>query len=287
MEMQNQNLMNVSTNPNPYSARLMIIFGIFLAVVFATLTPFQTIDMGDLQEGTGSLAQQAFYLCILTLFIGHSSRATWGHISRWFPYALILLLTWASLSVVWSADPAVSLRRVIFTGVVTLTIALVVQLLNYKQIFKVILFVTAALMIINLVSVFVVPEWAIHQSLSYIPGPPSWAGLYNHKNTAGLAAALTVIIWFCYWWQDKRNWWAVVISLVSIFFLYQTDSKTSLGLVLILLGFFLISRLLQRNFSKQSWMLVLIYFFMGVVIFIGWLTTAQEAQILRNVLGAG
>src|SRR6185312_13339116 len=172
-------------------------FGAFLLLVFVGLQPFAIRDPnvlvnGDmLAAGEGDLVRQMLYL----LF-----------------FAMIFI------------------RRVGLEVIVVLSVMLSVNALGADRAFRVLRLVLALVLIVNWLSIPIVPQ-AVHLADETDPSiVGDWRGLYFHKNITGAVCALSAMAFLYYAIRDKsRTDWILLIATLG--FLVMTRSKSSIGLL--------------------------------------------------------
>ncbi|HWA29826.1 MAG TPA: O-antigen ligase family protein [Rhizomicrobium sp.] len=212
-------------------------FAAFLLLVFVGLQPFAIRDPNVLAggetiaAGEGDLARQILYLLFFAIiFVTTIQREGWRAIDA-VPPVLALLLLWCGLSALWTeAPPMITIRRVGLEVVVVLSVMLSVNELGADRAFRVLRLVLALVLIVNWVSIPIVPQ-AVH-----LPGEtdPSivgdWRGLYFHKNITGAVCAVSAMVFLYYAIRDRsRIDWALLVATLG--FLVMTRSKSSMGLL--------------------------------------------------------
>jgi O-antigen ligase len=146
----------------------------------------------------------------------------------------IILLCWISLF--WAIEPSIAIRRLILTTMIIWIIFKSVEQGGYEITVSTIRTIFLITLVLNYASILITPA-AIHLEEDLIdPGLiGTWRGILPQKNFTGAVCALTILI-FTF---DAKRIKTVVRFLViigTLFFLYKTQSKTSLALLLIALG---------------------------------------------------
>lgn len=201
------------------------------------LGPAMTI-LGGNAEGAGNVGRQAGYLLVLLLAV--AAMRPLRHPERLLvvPWPLVVALGWCWLSLVWAIDPGVGVRRLILTTIVLWSAFALVRQIGYD---RTLLMVRAALILVliaNFATSLLFPVVGIHQVAEADGLAGDWRGMMAHKNIAGLACALTIIL-FAF---DRRKlpYWAMGAPIVGAgVFLILSNSKTSIGLIAaaLILGF--------------------------------------------------
>lgn len=211
-----------------YDWAAVIGMALFLIMVF--LGPLLTYRT-TLDGGADNSIRQIGYI----IASGLSFYAVRGNSQNWMAFAIplpiVLTMVWCWLSITWAVDFDNSLRRVFLTTIVICTVFWSVKATGYDRTLMIIRGALAILLVVNFVTVFVNPELGIHDD-----GPAQpifgqmWRGVMAHKNFAGAACAITIILFL--FDSDKMPAyykWGVLAG--SAVFLYATQSKTSAGMI--------------------------------------------------------
>jgi O-antigen ligase len=151
-----------------------------------------------------------------------------------FPILISLLLLWCLVSISWSAVPGIAVRRLLLTFIVMWSIFRSVDEVGYARTVTVLRIGLAAALLANFLAVALSPV-AVHQ-VNELADPKlvgNWRGFLPHKNWAGPLCSVTIILFLF----DTRllvgryRIAQVLILLGSGFFLYKTQSKTSMSLL--------------------------------------------------------
>lgn len=222
---------------HPVHLRLAIAVMVGL-LVLTLLGPAMTI-LGGSDEGAGNVGRQGGYLVVLVLTV--VAMRPLRHPERLLvvPWPLVVALGWCWLSMAWSIDPGVGVRRLILTSIVLWSVFALVRQIGYERTLLIVRYVLIVLLIFNFAISLLFPTMGIHQiteSESNLAG--DWRGIMAHKNQAGLICALTIIV-FCF---DRRKlpYWVMSAGIIGAgLFLVMTNSKTSIGLIVaaLTLGF--------------------------------------------------
>lgn len=210
-----------------------------LLVALVAVVPF-LLDSGPetaLSTGNGDFMRQGLYVATLAyVLVSQGLLYNPGRL-RVLPLSLVLLLAWCVCSVVWAIDPGIALRRVTLTVIVVFTIFLAVEAAGTSRTLLLLRWSFAAILVLNYLVVFASPL-GVHTTAGFDPSlAGNWRGLMLHKNTAGVACAFTILLWL---FTGKRSAIQWLIVAAAAYFLYQTQSKTSLGALAVSLVFGLI-----------------------------------------------
>lgn len=181
--------------------------------------------------GEGNPVRQAIYAAILIATVAGVRPQDWRRLVA-VPVPIVVALGWCWLSVFWSIDPGISVRRLVLTMLVIWTIFIGVRQIGSSATINI---VTAALigaLFANYVAVLLFPEFGIHQVNSDAGDDliGDWRGIMMHKNFAGATTAV-LIPFLCFGARRIPLSLRVLIGIAATVFLFFSQSKTSLGLV--------------------------------------------------------
>jgi O-antigen ligase len=175
------------------------------------------------------------------------------------PAGLLFLATYIALagcSVFWSVEPNTTVRRIIHEIMILVSIVLPIALSERRgRVFSDLFMCFAAVTVVNLVFVITHP-----------PTPIGHAGYYDHKNSLGVHAAISYIfaIYEIFKGSALRRAFAAVIAIISLFVLIVSQSKTSLGLaVLIPILGIAIAALVRKTAISPTW---LVFYFLSLIV---------------------
>lgn len=200
------------------------------------LAPLMTIGMSDntsQMDGEGTQTRQIAYI-LVAFFMMFSLRPVEDY-RRLFviPLPLLIGLGVCWISLVWAVEPNIALRRLILTTVVMWTLFAGVRRLAFEESMTIFRVVLLLLLVANYMAVLVKPEYAIH--LLDTPEERGligdWRGIMQHKNIAGATSAVAMIL-FIFDADRFNKWLRLGVIVAAAFFLVQSGSKTSSGMVL-------------------------------------------------------
>jgi O-antigen ligase len=151
---------------------------------------------------------------------------------------ILAMLGWICVSTAFSIEPAVSARRLIslfimFGGVVSV----LVLARDARQFAHVLGGSVLLVLLLCYLGLVLVPERAMHTALDLIEPEHagSWRGVYAHKNGAGAAMGLFVIVGLFWAAMGQRVLGTLVTVLAGVFLVF-TNAKTSVVLTPAALG---------------------------------------------------
>jgi len=206
----------------------------FLVLIFVGVSPFAvpggTVGVDPAASGAGDFVRQICYLTVFGVLVSTAvTQRGWRAFSA-IPLLLAVLLLWCALSTSWSLDPAVTFRRAVLVSVVAVSAFLAVEMIGARRSLQLLGYVLAGIVILNWVSLFLIPQ-AKHFANDAEPGVAGdWRGLYVHKNITGALCANSAII-FLYSAIKTRRLSNLLLCLAALGFLIGTASKSSIALL--------------------------------------------------------
>ena len=247
-----------------------LIFAVLIAAVAFSPSINLILGMGA-TVGDGSFARVLLYSLILLVAIGATVKKR-EKISWWpIPVGLTICILWFSASLLWSLNPAVGARRLALTIAVIWAVFALVRAIGPSNAFDVVRMVFAGIIVANYVAVFMFPQAGLtDDTYAWLAG--SWRGVLGEKNHAGAVCALTAVL-FLFDARHIRKWIRLAVVVATLYFLYRTESKTSLGLTVIAASFgFFVTR------YNPYYRLLAVVFFVCFLLFLmfGWITYRQS-----------
>jgi O-antigen ligase len=199
-------------------------------LMLVVLGPLLSFSPNHDNTGDGNAMRQISYLAVFiaTAVVAHKR----GTRLQGLPLTLVLALGWCWLSVTWAVDPVIAVRRLTLTTIVVLTVFFISRRLGYQATIRALRIALVAALLANYAAVFGWPEVGIHQlGPGEDPGlVGDWRGIAQHKNFAGPMCAFTVLLFALDAREIRRLLrWSVVVA--AGYFLFQTGSKTSMGIL--------------------------------------------------------
>lgn len=199
-------------------------------IVFALLLAFALLRPG-MEAGTFVTVQQAsqirsygyvgfFIAALISIFLSRDANRIIA-----VPWWLLPALAWCWLSLTWSATLGLALKRLSLTTVVIWLVFYCVRQMRYRIAIAVLRFILVTALAINFIAVFMFPDIGVH-SFSSPNALHQWRGLMGHKNVAGFASGLVVLLFL---FDAKRINITARVAIISsaLIFLGYTDSRTA------------------------------------------------------------
>jgi exopolysaccharide production protein ExoQ len=144
---------------------------------------------------------------------------------------LLVLVAWTLLSTLWSADPALTLRR---AGALACTTALGIYLgvrFTQRQMLHLLAIALAVAVLASAVVAIALPSVGVMQGLY----AGSWRGIFSHKNTLARTAVLSIVAFGCVFAAEpkRRKLGALAIMLVLPELLFSKSATGFLSVVIL------------------------------------------------------
>lgn len=209
--------------------RTILFLGVFF-LFWITTTPFPdlTVVINPADPRSDALYQAVtLLLCAALLFFGlrHPLK---GMILQ--PAGLLAaIFIWYIVVSILSLHPDVAVKRVILAALVCMNASIFLLLPRSERHFAAVLsLATLVMLAVAYGGVMVWPQYAIHTIGDFAERELAgdWRGQFSHKNiTAGV---MVIAVFFgLYAWSSRLRLRAVVIVLLSTYFLLKTGGKTS------------------------------------------------------------
>ena len=105
--------------------------------------------------------------------------------------ALVLLLLWAGISLVWSTTPEITLRREAAVSLTSLYGIYLALRFTTRGLLHFLAYTFLALLVVSILLVFFFPEWGLMMGYPY---EGAWRGIFVHKNVLGRIAAFGILV---------------------------------------------------------------------------------------------
>ncbi|NEU11271.1 O-antigen ligase family protein [Methylobacterium sp. BTF04] len=217
--------------------------GIMVAFWLIMLVGADPFLDGTAAENAASRAGGNVVNQILFLFMGAASAAVlaWRGREALRPLAtvpIVAMAVWLCVSTTLSIEPAVSARRLVslvimFSGAVSV----LVLARDVRQFATALGGAVLTVLVVSYLGLVIVPERAMHTALDLIEPEHagSWRGVYPHKNGAGAAMGLFIIVGLFWARMGQRALGITVVVLASVFLVF-TNAKTSAVMAPAVLG---------------------------------------------------
>ncbi len=192
---------------------------------------------------------------------------------------LLLFLGLAALSVLWSIEPGVTLRRFIRATTVALDcfafVLIAARTVSFQSVVR---NVYTVIIIGSILFVMAEPTMAIEQSTQFeLVG--AWRGLTTQKNGLGSIAAVGFILWLHAWLSKERHW-IIALSGAALSAVCLVKSRSSTSLMAGLFASLLLLMLMRSPRGLRRYLPYLIGLFVCVLM-------TYSLAVLNLVPGSG
>jgi O-antigen ligase len=210
-------------------------FSVFLALVLVGTSPLREWAFSG-SVGQGDSLNQALHVVVfLGLLIGSGAPSKRELLC--VPLGIALLLAYCLVSVSWAIAPVISLRRITLTAMVVWVTFRQVNDLGPERTLRLIRYALLILLVINFLTVLLSP-YGVHTEMfgeeTSVVG--DWRGIIPHKNIAGAACALTILLFVFDNRQFPRLISALVVAAAATFLYYTHSSTSQIAVVLALVA---------------------------------------------------
>ncbi|WP_428334218.1 O-antigen ligase family protein [Novosphingobium sp.] len=214
--------------------------------------PFSLKEKTIPATGDGDAGRQLLYLATFLITAAMSLHKPFRLLA--LPAGLLIALGWCWLSLTWSLAPGVAIRRVALTTIIIITVFRCVDDLGVARTVAMLRALLVLTLVLNFISVGFSPT-GIHRSSdlgaahgALDPGiVGSWRGVLPQKNFAGAVCAFTILL-FVFDARQIHTLIRVAIITLTALFLFKTNSKTSIALLLMVIAVgFAYSRIQGRS----------------------------------------
>jgi exopolysaccharide production protein ExoQ len=236
--------MNMATNHTRKTTQQIIIY-VLIALCFgfslmpAGLDWVHVNPQGSYSEGS-RLFQLQYGSIFLVAAIIVLRNQYWSlvHVRNMNPF-LILFVLYCGLTMLWSPEPVVTLKRVIqLVGLITVGIAASPPIGYPRQLMDTLLGTFSILMFLSIIIVLMMPSVGIDTELNN-----AWRGIFSQKNALGAISALSAIFWVRQLFEKRMPFMMCAGGvLFSLLLLVMSKSTTALLVFMLCCGLYLLLR---------------------------------------------
>jgi O-antigen ligase len=212
--------------PSQWLARLAF-FALILAVTLAP-TLNLVLGIGPPATGDGNVTRVLIYAAITGASLLATVRGS--DVNSWWPIpvGITICILYFAASLTWALNLSVGVRRFALTCAIIWNVFALLRTLGIQTAIDIVRALLATVLVVNFATVFALPSVGLTDgTYAWLAG--SWQGILGEKNHAGAVCALTILIFLF----DAQRWATAVrimVVLAASYFLYRSNSKTSLGL---------------------------------------------------------
>jgi exopolysaccharide production protein ExoQ len=137
---------------------------------------------------------------------------------------LLAFVLWACATMLWSNDPALTLRQGILLCVTFLISAMLAQTFSWAKLGRMMVMVIGVLAVASFLLAVGKPDWGVMKTIY----PGAWSGIYSFKQTLGLMMALGMALGFGYMAMVPKAWiWVAPLIAVMAVNIVQSEATTA------------------------------------------------------------
>jgi exopolysaccharide production protein ExoQ len=155
---------------------------------------------------------------------------------------ILAFVGWASLSLMWSDDPQLTMRRIVGLLCTTALGFFLGMRFEMKALLRILAWALAFAVIASIIAAVLFPSFGIMAKLD----GGAWRGIFAHKNELGRTMGIALIVFICLLWESRQNRSTDLIFFsLGVALLVLSRSMTSIIVTVLTLsvGFYRRSRL--------------------------------------------
>jgi exopolysaccharide production protein ExoQ len=160
---------------------------------------------------------------------------------------VLAFVVWGALSIAWSEDPSLSVRRVLGLICTTAFGFLLGMRFELKELMRMLAWTVAIVMVASVAAAVLFPSFGVMAGLD----GGAWRGVFDQKNELGRLVGLGIVVFTCLLWESRRNRLFYLIPL-SLGFALIVLSRSMTALIVTLVTLFLGLNLRLRLRPAQS-----------------------------------
>jgi len=188
-------------------------------------------------------------------------------------FFLYLLIIWTVASIFWTTNVLeTSLAIVSLLGMLLFAFYLL-EMFSLEEVFELFVYFCLFSIVISAIALYFYPELSIyHRDVHY----GKWQGVYSHKNVFGFVVYFSIIVFsLALYFKSSVNKFVLFIGLlVSLLYLYQSESTTSLLATVVCFVLLVVKWLNAKKNIQWRWLFIV--FFIGTLF-----VTLYDDQILE------
>ncbi|MEP1231265.1 MAG: O-antigen ligase [Litorimonas sp.] len=237
---------------------------IFLAILYYTgaIGGLLFVDLSNLENESPAARLMWYPIYIATLALSVRILPQLIRIVTFNPL-IVLCVLWCGVSIFWSIDAAVSMRRAVALLMTTLMGLFLAARYDWSGFVQRLGFAFSALVVIVFLVVLIDPQRGISQEIHV----GAWRGPWTEKNYLGSQMTRGLVIMMCaFAMRPDRGWFWIPMGGLCLLLVLLSTSKTALLACLLAISMFLFIRFYRRYPVLRVLLVYLL--FTGIAIFV-------------------
>ncbi|HEX7857263.1 MAG TPA: O-antigen ligase family protein [Sphingobium sp.] len=183
--------------------------------------------------GEGSTLRQVCYIVVAALLL-YALKPTENYRRLLaIPLPLLIGVLYCWLSVTWAIEPSVALRRIALMTLIIWMVFAMMRQLKFEEVLFILRWALSLVLLASYAAVIFMPTFGMHSGnmMDNLALAGDWRGILEQKNLAGAACAVMIIV-FAFERGRMPKWIQFTAIAAASYFLYRSNSKTSVALCL-------------------------------------------------------
>jgi O-antigen ligase len=247
--------------------------------ILVLIGPVVTYNDSLSMSNSGSLLRQVGYTVTFLTLIYAVLQDGKGWRALQIPWPVALALAWCWLSLTWAINLEIAFQRLVLTNLAVWFAFILVRGAGYERSLDILRVVLVTALVGNYLTVLIDPTVGIHLLRDSTAVYGNWRGLMGHKNFAGAACAICIIL-FIFGSSRTNMYIRILVIAAATFFLFKSQSKTSGGMVAIaIIGGWVF---LKFDSSIRRFAIPLLMLFSAAFVLAGTLYSGTAIQDILN-----
>jgi len=248
---------------------------VFLILIYFTgaIGSLIFIDLNDLERETPMARLMWYPIYLATMGLSIRILPQLIRVTSFNPL-IVLCVLWCGVSIFWSVDYSVSMRRAVALLMTTLLGLFLAARYDWSGLVQRLGFAFAFTAILTVFVVLLMPDRGIHHEIHV----GAWRGAWTEKNYLGSQMTRGLVVMLCaFAMRPDRGWFWLPLAALCFLLVLLSTSKTALLACLLAIGIFMFVRLYRRYPFLR---LILVYSLFAVIIgFLALMATIPDVML--------